>query len=38
MKNIVLAIRLAAEHEVKMLNNGAGGMMIDVVLKCRRYC
>ena len=36
MKNIVLAISLfllsipafAAEHEVKMLNNGAGGMMI----------
>ena len=36
MKNIILAISLflltvpafAAEHEVKMLNNGAGGMMI----------
>ena len=36
MKNIIIAISLflltvpafAAEHEVKMLNNGAGGMMI----------
>ena len=36
MKNILLAISVfllsipafAAEHEVKMLNNGAGGMMI----------